>query len=53
MTKAVTAPAGDGRAGDALSYADEELRADATIVLAAVKVAPMPCSIAGRGSSSR
>ena len=40
VTKAVTAPAGDGRAGDALSYADEELRANATIVLAAVKVAP-------------
>ena len=40
VSKAVTAPAGDGTAGDALSYADEELRADATIVLAAVKVAP-------------
>ena len=26
VTKAVTAPAGDGRAGDALAYADEELR---------------------------
>ena len=38
VTKAVTAPA-DGRA-DALSYADEELRGDATIVLAAAKASP-------------